>query len=131
MCKLYRKAKLKRPIGGCGDTHNVLEHQICMSSRYGIGKRPQHVRHHVHRVEYRGSTANITFTKDITCVAFLIWSIWDERKNPSADMAPQIKRIVATSRGMLKTDPKYTTSVASTKSAGSPNSSSDRASPTI
>ena len=59
-----------------------------------------------------------------------MWSMCDERKNPIADIDPQIKSIVATSSGMLDTDPpKSITSDASAMSAGSPKSNSDSASP--
>jgi hypothetical protein len=74
----------------------------------------------------------MTFTNDITWVAFRICSICDDRKKPIADIEPQIKKIVESSSGMLLMEvPKKAASTVSTVNAGNPNNSCDNASPVM
>ncbi len=44
-------------------------------------------------------TAIRTFTNDMSWVAFLIWSICEDKKNPMEDIVPQIKKIFTIKRG--------------------------------
>jgi hypothetical protein len=58
--------------------------------------------------------------------------MWEDKKNPIADIAPQIKKIFENNKGRFVIDvPKYNTSIMRTIRAGKPNKSSERESPAI